>query len=191
MIRRLVPMVLALIVSACATTYPPDDIGEASPRDVYPVGPYGYKVGEIIENLTFSNPDDSPFTLDDHVFKIEHNRVLFMATSAGWCTVCDKEQKHLQALYTKYSGRGLAMLEVYFEDRNERPATGAQAAKWKDNYELSFPVLTQTPFRMPDYLDRQYTPLSMVIGVDTMEILYIGSGFKSDEITPIIEANLN
>jgi peroxiredoxin len=191
MARKLAVVAPVLALVACASTSDSTGAGELTERSTYPAAPYGVTVGTTIENLTFGNPDGTPFTLFDDVFADPHNRVLFIATTAGWCSSCIEEQGTLRAMYKELNGKGLTMLSAYFEDADFNPATGAQAAAWKDRYKLPFPVLTQTPFDLANYYDRRNTPLSMVIDVDTMEILLLMTGFDEQMIRSTIEANLD
>lgn len=191
MIRKLAPLVLLAILAACASTAEDKGAGELTDRSTYPAGPYGVTAGKTLENLTFGNPDGTPFTLFDDVFADPQNRVLFITTTAGWCGSCIEEQPRLKALYEEFHGAGLAMLSAYFQDSDHNPSTGEQAAAWKERYKLPFPVLTQYPFTLANYYDERNTPLSMVVDVDTMEILLLAIGFDEQVLRTTIKANLD
>lgn len=190
MIRKLAPLALVFALAACAETSEPGGAGELTDRSEYPQVTFGVTEGSIIRNLEFGQPDGSPFTLND-IFADTHNRVLFVTTTAGWCSACIEEQPKLKAMYEELNGAGLAMISTYFEDGEGNAATGEQAAGWKDRYRLPFPVLTQNPFTLAEYYDERNTPLAMVIDVDTMEILLITTGFDEQLIRSTITANLD
>lgn len=164
--------------------------GELTPRDQYPVEGIGKNAGQVLANLSFKNPDGSDFSLDADVFKNEHNRVMLLTTTAGWCTACIEEQSKLAALHNEFSGKGLIVVAAMFEDANFDPATVEQVAAWKNEYNLPYTMVLDAPFVLGAYYDPSATPMNMIVDVDTMEILKISTGFDEQVVRAVIEANL-
>lgn len=189
--RKLVTLALVAVFAACSSDSEAGNAGVLTDRTSYPIESYGLTAGSILAPLTFQNPDGSVFSLDADVFKDSHNRVLLITTTAGWCGACKEEQPKLVALYKQYADAGLEMVSALFEDDNGDPATGAQAAAWKDRYKLPFPVVTDQPFVLSNYYDETLTPLNMVVDVDTMEILLLTTGYDETAIRSVVEANLD
>lgn len=189
--RYLVPFALAVLLASCGTSDQTGGAGALTDRSAYPAGPYGVTAGTILENLVFSNPDGTPFSLDEDVFKDPHNRVLLVYTTAGWCTACIGSQPKLRALFEELHGKGLTILSAFVRDAEYQPATGQQAADWKERYHLPFPVVTDGDFVLGAYYDETQTPLMMVVDVDNMEIRLVTTGFDEQLIRSVIEANLD
>lgn len=168
-----------------------DGAGDPTDREHYPAGPYGVKEGQILKkDFSFLNTDGSPFSLDDHIFKDEKNRVLLITTTASWCTACIEEQPKLKALHSEFSGRGLVILGAMFETEYLTPATVDQVRQWKEHYKLPYHFVLDQAFELQSYYDRTSTPMNMVVDVDDMKILKITTGFDEQVIRAVIQANL-
>lgn len=180
----------ALALSACG----PAEITDPKmmmmvDRETYPPGPYGLAEADIIENLSFKNPDDTDFFLNE-IFADEKNKLLLVSTSSGWCTSCIEEQAKLEARHQSWGPKGLYILLTSFEDGQFRAATPDYAGEWKERYNLSYTVVADAPFVFQAYYDRTLTPMVMLIDVETMSILRIMTGFDESVVDAIIEAKL-
>ena len=164
------------------------DDGVSFARDAYP-SCYGKSEGELLENLTFVNTVGDPFSLND-IYEDPSNKVLLVTTSAGWCTACIEEQPVLQELHETYGGDGLAVLVTLFEDRNFAVATAELAKEWKENFKLSFNVVADPDFLFESYYDASLTPMTMLVDLDTMEIIRISTGFDRSSVEAIIKSRL-
>lgn len=187
--RKLLLLALALPLVACDSGAE-GGAGEPTDRTTYPAGPYGLSAGDVLEDLAFVAPDGSPFRLGD-VFANQQNRVMLLTTTAGWCTACLEEQPKLVALHGELSGKGLAVVAALFEDADFAPATVAQAAEWKAQYDLPYPLVLDAGFQLSAYYDETLTPMNMIVDVDTMQILKITTGYDEQVVRAVIEANLD
>ena len=162
-----------------------------APRDAYPEGPYGEAIGDTIAPLSFIDVEGNPFSLAS-LHQDYFNQVILITTSAEWCTACIKEQPKLEELYNTYRDRGLNVVVTMFQDSNFAPADADLAARWRDKYNLSFPVLADPvdPSTFSPYYDVNLTPMVMLLDVATMEILYLTQGFDEDQVRVQIEARL-
>ena len=160
-------------------------------RSSYPEGPYGTEVGTTLENLSFKDTQDQEFDLN-MIYQDDFAQLLLITTSAEWCTACIKEQPTLEVLYTEYKERGLDVVVTLFQDRDFEPATPELSARWKDKYDLSFTVLSdsENPTTFEPYYDVSLTPMVMLVDVAKMEIIYLTQGFDEDQVRALIEANL-
>lgn len=182
-------LVVGLILGGCGN--PDGGAGDLTDRTTYPEGPYGTKQGQILRaDFSFVRPDGSSFSLDDHVFKNEHNRVLLITTTAGWCTACIEEQPKLKALHAEYGSRGLFILAAMFEDAEFATATLEQVREWKAQHKLPYEMVLDEAFELSAYYNRQLTPMNMIVDVDDMKILKITTGFDEEVVRAVIEANL-
>jgi len=158
-------------------------------RDTYPEGPYGVEEGDIMEGLEFVDKNGDAYGLAD-IFADEDNKLLLLNTAAGWCAACRDEQPALQQLVDDRGDDGLAMVVTIFQDDSSQEATTDFVDGWISQYQLTFPVLLDAPFLMSDYYDPSATPLSMIIEVDTMEILRSATGWDQNAVEGIIDAKL-
>jgi thiol-disulfide isomerase/thioredoxin len=174
---------------ADATSGDPDAAAVA-PREGYPNGPYGVAVNATLTNHdTFLTPEGAPWSLAD-VYRDGSKRLLLISTSAGWCTACIKEQPKLQALHETYGPRGLAVVVSVFEDAQFNAATAATAADWRDRYNLSATVVADPPFAFSAYYDAALTPMNMIVDVNTMQILWLTTGWDQSTIDAILSSRL-
>lgn len=162
------------------------DLGDELPRDTYPGGPYGTAVETILAPLEFVTPEGETFSLDADVFKNPDHRLLFVTTTAGWCTACIEEQPKLNELHRDFGDKGLVVLVSYFQDTEFNAATPEGAAQWKARFGLLPTVVADPPFVLKAYYDQSLTPMSMLVNVSTMEILYLRTGFDENEIRTLL-----
>ena len=163
--------------------------GGGAARDTYPVEGIGKAEGAVLANLAFETPDGEPLTMEG-VFKDPSHQIMLVSTSAGWCTACIEEQPKLVALHEEFAARGLFILITLFEDDQFGPASARLAAQWKERYGLPFDVVADPAFQFGDYYNRELTPMTMLVDVDTMKILKISTGFPESEVRAILNAAL-
>ncbi len=161
------------------------------PRGAYPSGPFGVTEGAILANHAFTNPDGTPFTLEDGVWKKEDKKLLLVLTASGWCTACIEEQPAIQALHEMWGPKGLAIVEAVFEDTDTTPADAAYAARWKRQHAVTFDVVADTPFVLSAYYMKEVTPMNMLVDVASMKIVKIIIGADPNAVEAIVRARLD
>ena len=158
-------------------------------RTSYPAGPYGASQGAVIADLSFLDTTGAPVTLQDLRADCRYD-VAVVTTSAGWCTACREEQPKLQSLFDDYAEDGGLVLVTLFEDDNYEPADPELAADWQERYELTFPVLADPAFGLGAYYDRDQTPMTMLLDLETMEIRRIMLGYIDADVRSLLESLL-
>lgn len=160
-------------------------------RATYPASGYGTSEGAVLTNHGFV--DDAGNLLDLGDIRMDAaNKVMVLTTSAGWCTACIEEQPKLQALQDDLGDQGLVVFITLFEDNNFNPSDAELAAQWRRQYSLSEDVyvVSDADFVMQDYYDRSLTPMTMIVNLDTMEIVKIDTGFDESAVRAILNALL-
>ncbi len=187
-------MVAGLLVLGCDSSEEVAGICGVSPpsaagdRSAYPAGANGTTECSVIADLKFANSDGTEYGLGDDVYSAG-KKLLLISTTAGWCAACQEEQPVLEEWYQGYKGRGLAVMVAYFEDSNFNPSTADLAAGWKDRFNLSFPVVSDSgPFQLGEFYDQSLTPMNMFVDVETMTILSITTGFDRELAEATLEA---
>lgn len=162
--------------------------GALGDRGAYPTQNLGKAEGKILANLTFP-VRDGELSLAD-IYGDAGNKLMLVSTSAGWCSACIEEQPKLAALYEEYADRGLYILITLFETADFTPADLRLAESWKRRYDLPFTVVADPDFQFQDYYDRDATPMTMLVDLESMLILKIATGFNETEVRAIIGAVL-
>ncbi len=182
-------LLLAPLVSCDEGALDPEDSSLAPPREGYPAGPYGTSEGAVMADATFVNPDGSAFSLRE-LYADGANKLILLSTAAGWCTACIEEAPKLQQWHESHGERGLAVVVAYFEDASFNPATAESAGRWQTRHQLSHRVVADPSFLMAGYYDARLTPLNMIIEVETMEILWMTTGWDGATAEAIIRAKI-
>jgi len=148
----------------------------------YPAGPYGNAIGDVMADWTLLDCDGKEVSLSDYYGKAA---AILINSSAGWCTYCRRETPKLQEWYESYSADGLVILQALFENNAAKPADAAFCAGWRDQYELTYPVLVDPEKIFSDYYlvpgQTGGTPLSVVLDSE-MKIKFKHEGDISDSI---------
>lgn len=171
-----------------------DDAGEDGTttvdRTVYPQGPYGTSVDDVIADLEFTTADGDALRFSD-IRADESARLLLISTASEWCTACREEQPLLRELHDQHADDGLVVLVSVFEDAQFRPADVTIADAWRDQYGLNFPVVADPEFQLSAYYDETLTPMNMLVDIDTMRIGYVTTGAIDTSFVSLVETLLS
>ena len=148
----------------------------------YPPGPYGSEIGDVMADWTLYDCDGKEVSLSDYYGQAA---AVLINSSAGWCTYCRRETPKLEEWYKEYADDGLVILQALFENNAAKAADAAFCASWRDQYELTYPVLVDPEKIFSDYYlvpgQTSGTPLSVVLD-DEMKIRFKHEGDISDSI---------
>ncbi len=190
-------IIILLAVLGCATTTlacssdgDGDGLGSecsSADRSGYPAAPYGISRGATIESFVLPTASGGTFDLQA-VHANGENHTLLISTAAGWCTACIAEQPELQSLATRYGDAGLVVAVSVFQDGDFVAATESYARSWRDDHNLSIPVLVDSEFIMSAYYDESLTPLTMLVDLNDMQIIYSSTGFDRTTVESIIDS---
>lgn len=147
----------------------PDPEPDPEPELTYPEGRYGNQVGDVVLNLSFVDAQGQDWTFGDHYLAQEHE-VLVFVTGAMWCGSCRYVHQEMNAVAGLY-GDALVVLALYEDDQFGIP-TAAQAARWQDDFELSYPVLADVEASSAQLFSPPGTANAMVIDLSTMKVLW-------------------
>ena len=157
---------------------------------VYPTGPFGTVVGSTLKNHTFLNPKTGkPVKLSD-LYLHPEKKVLLINSSAGWCSVCKAESWTLRTVYNTYAPQGLEIWYTLFEDYDAKPVSLGFWQKWTQSMNPNFPCLLDSQFEMGLYFNVSATPMNMLVDLETMQIVYLQTGFDETGLTNKIKSLL-
>lgn len=163
---------------------------------VYPSGPYGVAVGDVLKDDSFfgyknaevsESGDLEAFSLGDFYDPSGEKGVelLYISISAVWCPPCQQEAKALPSMIESLAQDGLKV--AFFQDLYDGPTPGTSATqrdleKWLKKYKLPFPVVVDPKGKMNAYFDRNSIPYSIVVDAKTMKILGTDAGFDTRKV---------
>jgi len=149
---------------------------EVPPDWTYPAGPFGTGVGDTFADITLNDCNGNPVVFGD---LLGSGEMVLFNVAAGWCVSCIGETEEMeQDVYQAFCNRGLRIMQVLVEDQDSYPADGAFCAEWKDNFSLTFPVVTDPEYSVEAYMGGAsigQLPLNVLVGHDG-KILYFGIG---------------
>lgn len=173
----------------------------------YPAGPYGAEYLDTIKDMGFYDPWTG-ITTKFSDFIGSDTKVLLVVSGAGWCTACQYESWDLWETYDKYADDGLEILYTLYEDTQGKQIwrDGADAEEidadftfmndWKDNLGAwvgleprvaNYPTLVDVGFTLGEYYNKAATPLSLIVRVSDMKILYREIGYSAGAVQTIIK----
>jgi len=167
----------------------PEDAPLADRTGGYPTGPYGQEVGTVAENHTFFDPETGETVELASLFG-GAKKMLLLNSSAGWCSVCKQEVVELKKKYAQYGDEGLEIWCTLFQDYAGDVPDDAFYQSWMATLKPSYPTFLDTDFQLGAYFDPDSAPMNMLIRLDTMEIVYLSTGFDPDEVEGEIAAFL-
>ena len=184
---------VALALSACSSnaTEVPQPLLDAIKKQNtagYPAGPYGSRVGDVVDNLCFSGWKDpkamayapgrlAPICLGD--FHTDASaRLLLVESCAIWCAACRSEyggngttQPSLAQRLEERKSRGFRVMGTIFQDAESKPATPSDAATWASTYSLEFPFAVDQDHELGLFTSSVVAPFNLLIDTRTMKIV--------------------
>ncbi len=189
----------ASLPGAADFTTPVPDSGPTCGPGIYPCGPYGTQVGEVIQNLEFygyMDPDElceknslkkhdytqlRKISLKDYYLGSSKagcgaykKSMLWVMVSSGWCGPCKAEVSETQQYYKADQIDTIAGLINVLND-SAKPGVPPDAdflKKWSADYSLTMPVNMDPSFKTGVYFYRRAVPFNMLIDLKTMRIYY-------------------
>jgi peroxiredoxin len=165
---------------------------EPPPPPEYPAGPYGTRIGDRIEDLTFLTIDGTNVSFHDY-YQDTTRELLLVFHTAGWCDACAYESRYLNGIYSTYWSQGLSIMAAVFEDDYGYPATREYAQSYARTYGFLFTTVVDSPSQLDAYCHEDLSPMNLLVDLSTMTILDIQYGFDNfyDPIEEDIEYYLN
>lgn len=106
-------------------------------KEVEPLGKkQGRKVGQYAYDFTLLNHKRKPISLSDY-----QGKVILLDLCTMWCGPCKLEAAQLEKLYQSYKAQGFVIINVLTENSTGYAITPKQAAVWRKQYGMTFPVV--------------------------------------------------
>lgn len=130
---------------------------------------YGTDLGDRFENFKAKNCDGDAVEFAD-LFQPDESgqhttRGVIFTMAAGWCEPCKEETKDLVAHYEEFTGKGVKIVQVLFQQADASPPTTRYCGLWEEEYGTQFPVwIDQTADVYPIWLDdpASSTPITVI-----------------------------
>jgi thiol-disulfide isomerase/thioredoxin len=156
----------------------------------YPMGPYGTKVGDVIDNLffagirdanmngTFSDDMSTTFCLGQYR-QNPQVKVLVIIGGAIWCGPCNMEEPPLVSLYQTYQQNGghVAFFEAMLQNQNYGMPTVQNLINWGNKYKPTWDLVIDPMQTFLNYNPPMAFPLHIIVDAKTMQIKFEESGY--------------
>ena len=120
----------------------------------YPAGPYGNRVGDVVDpTLSWQGYLDDgtqaqPVAMSQYLDCDGSKGVnaLLLDESATWCTECESQAQRIAPEVTSsWKSQGVHVVTLMAEDQSEGPATLATALSWRNEYSLTAGAVCADP----------------------------------------------
>ena len=112
---------------------------------------YGYEVGEMISDFTFSDEDGNLYSISDF-----QGKAVYINFFTTWCTYCFYELPDMMDVSDEFAGDAV----VIMIDLGEGPELGMQYA---EDYDVDLPIYYVDGWELDGGLSIEAVPLSIVI----------------------------
>ncbi len=170
----------------------------------YPVGPYGYGVGAVVEDFSlegFIDDDGDGDLFNEAARQIALKeffqgedldaKIILVNVGAGWCPYCQDEMNYLVGVYDAYYAKGVRVFSVVVQDDSENTADLAFAETWAYRFNSKMPIAIDPSDDLGPYYPEAALPLNVYINAKTMEIVDSYVGFSSDSTSQIFDYYVN
>lgn len=161
---------------------------------LYPPGPYGAAVDDVIENLQWlgfvdDDKDKNPFDQEPRIFQLAEYfaqndptaKVIMINAAAGWCGPCQAEAYSSGELIDNYQAKGARFVSALFEDGNYDPVTREYTKSWGETFSARWPLMVDATFLLGKYFPETSMPMNMFVDAKTMKIITIYNGYSEDQ----------
>jgi hypothetical protein len=175
--------------------------GQAQEGAAYPVGPFGFKTGAIIQNFKFWGypnavadntqtvlieladfynptgdgvfPEGSPYGAGE-----AKPKALEIDVASVWCGPCNQEAAtELPPRYAKYKALGGEIFSVLADGPTPGiPATPTHLKNWSTKYKTNYPLATDPSYALEALFAQEAFPQNFIIDTRTMAIVKVIAG---------------
>ena len=156
----------------------------------YPPGPYGFDVGDIIEDHVFTDWQGQPFSFAD-AHRRGNARVVVIMNTVAWCPSCAGNMIGVEELHQEFQDQGVEIIVSLYDDAQFSPANAQAAAQWRRGTGLTTTVVADGDEHMAPYFQPFARNTYLVIDAPTMRVLNRVQRFQTNEMRALIEAALN
>jgi hypothetical protein len=177
---------------------------EAAAECVYPSGPYGQQVGDVVDPSMawqgYAPGASAPSTVHASDFYdcdgSKGIRAVLFDESAMWCGACVDQATEVSQLTGTFSQEGIAYVTLVYQDASEQPATTATALAWQQDYDLgqtftvADPADSLTTFGIdPSSGEVNGFPTDVVVDPRTMTIVAVQPDDAVGSVTALAQQN--
>lgn len=178
--KRFIGVVLITILLVFTWSCKKSEDGGEQPTTI------GNRIGNIAINITEISSNGENVTLESF-----RGKVILLTFSAMWCGPCRAEAPELVELHNTYSGQGLVIIQIVYQDEDGNPSDNTDLARWIGEFGLPFRVCTDPDRSSVDsyLLASDGIPFNVVIDRDFVIQLRV-AGYDPDRIRRAITQHL-
>lgn len=135
----------------------------------FPAGPYGFRRGQTVDNLDFTQADGTTLTFEQ-IRSDPSVKAIIWASGAMWCGACRAETAELVDIAERSGARGVFVMQSMFEDSDGSPsdARTAETLQRESGGDGSFHALAEPS---PPHYSGGAIPTIWVIDAETMQVV--------------------
>jgi len=170
---------------------PDPPLADAGCATDYPAGPYGTKVGDTIDDLTFvGRHQGSPAQICLGAIRQNANiQAILVIGSAMWCTPCQSEEMPLRNLYAGYSGN-VAFVEAILQNFATQQPSMNDLVTWSKQFQQPWDLALDPQMVVASYATNPAFPYHVIIRAKTMKIEHEDVGTDVQALKTQIDAIL-
>ena len=167
---------------------PPLDTGP--PCDAhYPAGQRAVVRGHVMPNMSFESLDGEVFDLEE-LRGCGDDKILVLEPFPLWCLGCREAIPFLEDLHSQFGAKGLRVVIAVGEDLSHEPATAPVVSEWMSQFAPTLEGWLDPEGRLQAYTSFSTLPMTLVIDLETMNILLKLVGGENREVAIDLIAKL-
>ncbi len=164
-------------------------VEEPEVRGDYPEGPFGKRVGDVIQNHDMLDQQGDPVTLGD-LRGDPSVKLMLIFSTVTYCGGCRAKTAELTELFEELGGAGLLPIVALYENHEYLPAEGVDARQYKRSLDLDFPVVADNEAAFHIYFSERAHPMILILDAEDMTILYKQVHSRREEVESVIRERL-
>jgi len=159
--------------------------GTPAVESPYPAGPYGFKVGDTVADLSFKTATGGAITIKQLRAR-QGVKVLLWSSGAEWCTICKVQAPKLNKLSAAKQAAGLLVFETLHQNSSGGSADAATLQRWDQAFNTNYELFIE---QNPNYAGHSDNPLDLIIDAQTMKVRH-RQLYSSNDLDAQVDAAL-
>ena len=145
-----------------------------------------YALGSVSPNFVLSDVFNDNINLWSF-----YGKVILIKNSAAWCGPCRQSEEEAEERYQEFKDEGFIQITLLAEDASYEPAEQDDVELWRDDFELTFPVVADPGWVVSNgYEQDSGIPTYSLIGRDMTLRTLDGPTHSNEEIMELLDEDV-